>query len=150
MAERRGHAVWHGNLLEGSGTVDAASGAVSGQEVTWKARTEGSDTVTSPEELIAAADEACVAMALSHALASTMNNLGYLSLLQGDAVRGIEQCREAARRFEELGIRDERAGAVPGIDQAAFEGVLAEAEAGCPVSNALRGNVEIDVRGRLA
>ena len=40
--------------------------------------------------------------------------------------------------------------AVPGIDQAAFEGVLAEAEEGCPVSNALRGNVEIDVRGRLA
>ena len=70
MAERRGHAVWHGNLLEGSGTVDAASGAVSGQEVTWKARTEGSDTVTSPEELIAAAEAACFAMALSHALAS--------------------------------------------------------------------------------
>jgi osmotically inducible protein OsmC len=38
---------------------------------------------------------------------------------------------------------------VPGIDQGAFEGVLAEAESGCPVSNALRGNVEIDVRGRL-
>ena len=70
MAERRGHAVWHGNLLEGSGTVDAASGAVSSQEVTWKARTEGSDTVTSPEELIAAAEAACFAMALSHALVS--------------------------------------------------------------------------------
>ncbi len=49
------------------------------------------------------------------ALASTMNNLGYLSLLQGDAVRGIEQCREAARRFEELGIRDERAGAAVNV-----------------------------------
>jgi len=49
------------------------------------------------------------------ALASTMSNLGYLSLLQGDAVRGIEQCREAARRFEELGIRDEQAGAAVNV-----------------------------------
>ena len=144
MAERRGHAVWHGNLLEGSGTVDAASGAVSGQEVTWKARTEGSDTVTSPEELIAAAEAACFAMALSHALASAGHEPKEVEV---DAVCTFGPVEDgfAITRMA-LDVR----AAVPGIDQAAFEGVLAEAEEGCPVSNALRGNVEIDVRGRLA
>jgi lipoyl-dependent peroxiredoxin len=144
MAERRGHAVWHGNLLEGSGTVDAASGAVSGQEVTWKARTEGSDTVTSPEELIAAAEAACFAMALSHALASAGHEPEEVEV---DAVCTFGPV-EGGFAITRMAL-DVRA-AVPGIDQAAFEGVLAEAEAGCPVSNALRGNVEIDVRGRLA
>jgi lipoyl-dependent peroxiredoxin len=144
MAERRGHAVWHGNLLEGSGTVDAASGAVSGQEVTWKARTEGSDTVTSPEELIAAAEAACFAMALSHALASAGHEPDEVEV---DAVCTFGPV-EGGFAITRMAL-DVRA-AVPGIDQAAFEGVLVEAEEGCPVSNALRGNVEIDVRGRLA
>ena len=144
MAERRGHAMWHGNLLEGSGTVDAASGAVSGQEVTWKARTEGSDTVTSPEELIAAAEAACFAMALSHALASAGHEPEEVEV---DAVCTFGPV-EGGFAITRLAL-DVRA-AVQGINQAAFEGVLAEAEAGCPVSNALRGNVEIDVRGRLA
>jgi len=144
MAERRGHAMWHGNLLEGSGTVDAASGAVSGQEVTWKARTEGSDTVTSPEELIAAAEAACFAMALSHALASAGHEPEEVEV---DAVCTFGPV-EGGFAITRMAL-DVRA-AVPGIDQAAFEGVLAEAEEGCPVSNALRGNVEIDVRGRLA
>lgn len=144
MAERRGHAVWHGNLLEGSGTVDAASGAVSGQEVTWKARTEGSDTVTSPEELIAAAEAACFAMALSHALASAGHEPEEVEV---DAVCTFGPV-EGGFAITRMAL-DVRA-AAPGIDQAAFAGVLTEAEAGCPVSNALRGNVEIDVRGRLA
>jgi lipoyl-dependent peroxiredoxin len=143
VAERRGHAVWHGNLLEGSGTVDAASGAVSSQEVTWKARTEGSDTVTSPEELIAAAEAACFAMALSHALATAGHEPEEVEV---DAVCTFGPVEEgfAITRMA-LDVR----ASVQGIDQDAFESVLAEAEAGCPVSNALRGNVEIDVHGRL-
>jgi len=136
--------MWHGNLLEGSGTVDAASGAVSGQEVTWKARTEGSDTVTSPEELIAAAEAACFAMGSPTRLASAGHEPEEVEV---DAVCTFGPV-EGGFAITRMAL-DVRA-AVPGIDQAAFEGVLSEAEAGCPVSNALRGNVEIDVRGRLA
>jgi predicted ATPase len=44
-------------------------------------------------------------------LASTLNNLGYLALLQGDAVRGIEACGDAARRFADLGYPEDSAGA---------------------------------------
>ena len=48
-------------------------------------------------------------------LASTMNNLGYLLLMQGEHARAIETCREAGRRFDELGMRDEGAGAATNV-----------------------------------
>ena len=44
-----------------------------------------------------------------------MNNLGYLLLMQGDFGRAIETCREAARRFDELGMRDEGASAAENV-----------------------------------
>jgi lipoyl-dependent peroxiredoxin len=40
-------------------------------------------------------------------------------------------------------------GLVPGIDQDAFERLAREGEHGCPVSNALRGNVEIELTATL-
>src|SRR5207344_1680256 len=53
----------------GSGTVSAiSSGTFSSLPVSWSARTESSDGLTSPEELVAAAHAACFSMALSGAL----------------------------------------------------------------------------------
>jgi OsmC-like protein len=40
-------------------------------------------------------------------------------------------------------------GKVPGLDQAGFEQVAQQAEQGCPVSNALRNNVQIRVQAHL-
>jgi lipoyl-dependent peroxiredoxin len=145
VAERRGHAVWHGNLLEGSGTVDAASGAVAGQEIIWTARTEGSDTVTSPEELIAAAHAACFAMALSHALATAGHEPEQVEV---DAVCTFAPAASGGFAITNMAL-DVRA-SVAGVGQADFDAIVGEAEEGCPVSNALRGNVAIDVRATLA
>jgi osmotically inducible protein OsmC len=39
---------------------------------------------------------------------------------------------------------------VPGLDAALFEQMVGQAADLCPVSNALRGNVEISVRSELA
>ena len=41
-------------------------------------------------------------------------------------------------------------GTVPGMDEAAFEQAAEQAEDGCPVSGALKGNVEMTVKARLA
>ena len=38
---------------------------------------------------------------------------------------------------------------VPGIDEEGFQDAVAQAEQGCPVSNALRGNVEVQVNASL-
>ena len=40
-------------------------------------------------------------------------------------------------------------GRVPGLDAQAFEEAARQAERACPISNALRGNVEITVNARL-
>jgi osmotically inducible protein OsmC len=40
-------------------------------------------------------------------------------------------------------------GSVPGIDEAAFEEAAEEAKEGCPVSSALKGNVELTLDARL-
>jgi lipoyl-dependent peroxiredoxin len=137
MAESRASAVWEGDLMGGSGTVAVASGAFPEQSVTWKARTERPDPKTSPEELIAAAHAACYAMALSHALAQA-----------GHAPERVAV--DAACRFGPVeggfaitGIDLTVRGRVAGIDQAEFERLAEEGERGCPVSNALRGNVEM-------
>ena len=40
-------------------------------------------------------------------------------------------------------------GKVPGLDQAGFEAAAKKAEQGCPVSNALRNNVEMHLQAHL-
>ena len=48
-------AVWKGGLFDGSGKVTLQSSGNGTFDVNWKARSEGSTSVTTPEELIAAA-----------------------------------------------------------------------------------------------
>ncbi len=59
---------WKGTLTEGSGQVALESSNQGPFAVNWKARSEGSTSVTTPEELIAAAHSSCFSMAFSHAL----------------------------------------------------------------------------------
>jgi osmotically inducible protein OsmC len=40
-------------------------------------------------------------------------------------------------------------GDVPEVDQAAFQQIAEEGEKKCPVSNAIRGNVEVSVQAEL-
>jgi osmotically inducible protein OsmC len=50
------------------------------------------------------------------------------------------------------GVRSSRIevrGRVPGIDQAAFEEAARGASEGCPISQALKGNIEIEVEATL-
>ena len=137
MAESRASAVWEGDLTGGAGTVAVASGAFPEQPVTWKARTERPDARTSPEELIAAAHAACYAMAFSHALAEAGHPPERLAVDAACAFEPVEGGFAITRI--DLTAR----GRVPGIDQAEFERLAGDGERGCPVSNALRGNVEI-------
>ena len=134
MADSRASAAWEGDLIHGQGTVRVASGAFPEQAVTWAARTNRPDPKTSPEELIAAAHAACYAMAFSNTLAEAGHAPERLSV---DAVTHFEPGTGITR--SDLTVR----GRVAGIDQAEFARLAREGEQGCPVSNALRGNVEI-------
>ena len=46
-------------------------------------------------------------------------------------------------------VRLETRGQVPGLDEATFRQIAEAAEAACPVSNALRGNVQIELDAAL-
>ncbi len=143
-AERRADVVWEGDLLHGSGTiVSVGSGALGALPVTWASRTERSDGKTSPEELLAAAHAACYAMAFSHTLAQAGTPAERLSV---SATCTFEQVEGGFKiSTMDLDVR----GKVPGLDEAGFEKVAQQAEQGCPVSNALRNNVQIRVNAHL-
>src|SRR6185312_14144341 len=70
-ARSKATAVWHGDLMKGSGAVSLESGALKDQAVSWSSRTQrdgGTAGKTSPEELIAGALAACFEMGLSNGL----------------------------------------------------------------------------------
>jgi len=142
--ERRAHATWDGDLRSGSGRFDVGSGAIGGQEVTFASRFEDSGGKTSPEELIAAAHATCLSMALANGLAQAGHTP---TRLETDAVATLDQ-RESGFRI--ISMRLTVRGQVEGIDEDAFRAAAEEAKAGCPVSNALVGNVEITLDAALA
>jgi osmotically inducible protein OsmC len=141
MAERKGSSTWEGDLFEGSGTVSAdSSGLFTDAEVTWASRTESPGGKTSPEELIAGAHAACFSMALSNELSS-----------RGPAPERLNV--QATCTFEDGRVTTmalDVSADVPGIDEEAFQTAVEAAEASCPVSNALRGNVDIKVTSSLS
>ncbi len=146
QAERKATAVWEGSLLEGSGQVTAdTTGIFKDQGITWKARTEAANGKTSPEELVAAAHASCYAMAFSHALAQAGNPADQLEVT---ATVGFHP-KAGGGGFEITYSNLDVRGSVPGLDQAAFEQAAREGEQGCPVSNALRNNVQINLNATL-
>jgi lipoyl-dependent peroxiredoxin len=144
MAESRASAVWEGNLVEGHGRVSAASGVFTDLDLTWAARTNRPDPKTSPEELIAAAHAACYAMAFSHTLAEAGHAPERVSVTAVCHFTPIEGGGFSVSKME-VDVH----GRVPGVDAEAFQHLAEEGERGCPVSNALRGNVEIVLRATL-
>ena len=144
MAESRASAVWEGNLVEGHGRVSASSGVFTDLDLTWAARTNRPDPKTSPEELIAAAHAACYAMAFSHTLAEAGHAPKRVSVTAVCHFTPIEGGGFSVSKME-VDVH----GRVPGVDAEAFQQLAEEGERGCPVSNALRGNVEIVLRATL-
>ena len=132
--------VWEGDLAKGRGTTSPASGALPDIEVTWAARTERTPGTTSPEELLAAAHASCYCMALSHELAEAGNPPERLEATATVSFIAGEGVKSSAIVVH---------GRVPGIDQAAFEAAASGAGENCPISGALRGNVEITVDATL-
>jgi osmotically inducible protein OsmC len=143
-AERRAEAAWQGDLFEGSGTVTLTSGVASGLPVTWASRTEAPGGQTSPEELIAGAHAACFAMAFSNVLAQEGNPPERLEV---GATSNFAKVEEG---FRITTIDLEVRGTVSGMDASEFEKHAETAKDACPVSNALKGNVQIGLKASLA
>lgn len=131
---------WKGTLAEGSGEVSFVSSGLGVYPVNWKARSEGSTSVTTPEELIAAAHASCFSMALSHALGQngtppeTIETTASVTFVPGTGISGSHLNVNAV---------------VPGLSAEDFDRIAEDAKSGCPVSQALAG-IEITLEATLA
>jgi osmotically inducible protein OsmC len=144
-AQRTAEAVWEGSLTQGGGAVTLkSSGAAGPLPVTWASRTARSEGKTSPEELVAAAHSSCYCMALSGILGDAGTPPEKLEVSATVTFAQIEGGYKVASSA--LTVR----GTVPGLDPAAFRAAAEAAKDGCPISGALKGNVELSVEATLA
>ena len=136
MPTRTATAQWQGGLKGGNGSFKGQTGL--GGSYSFGSRFQ--DAIGSnPEELLAAAEAACYSMALSAGLEK-----------EGFAPTSVET--QAACTVEKVGegfkittMKLTVKAVVPGIDDAKFQAVAAATKEGCPVSSALKGNVQIDL-----
>lgn len=143
MVDRTATVTWRGTLPEGEGTIDTESGALSGSPVTWASRVETPQGKTSPEELLAAAEAECYTMVLTNMLSKA----GTVP----DQIRTAATCTVERQEggLKITAMRLQVSGSVPGVDAETFARTAQEANESCPVSNALRGNLEITVEAQL-
>ena len=138
MPVRKSEAVWRGTLKEGAGTMKLASGRYEGP-YTYSSRFEEA-AGTNPEELVGAAHAGCFSMFLAALLTEkgyepeSVHTTAAVHLGAGPKIKKIELDCEAK---------------VPGVGDAEFRELAAQAKAECPVSKALAAVPEIVLSARL-
>ena len=140
MPTRTASAQWQGGLKGGNGSFKGQTGL--GGSYSFGSRFQEA-TGSNPEELLAAAEAACFSMALSGGLEK-----------EGFAPTSVET--QAACTVEKVGegfkittMKLTVKAVVPGIDDAKFQAIAAATKEGCPVSSALKGNVQIELNATV-
>ena len=130
---------WSGPIMEGKGVAKAGTGAFT-LPVTFPSRIGEPAGTTSPEELMAASHASCYAMALNATLgrkqASASRTLITATVTADKSEAGIKLLSSRMKVTED---------GLTSIDKSQFADVAREAEGKCPISNAIRGNMQIDV-----
>ena len=135
-------ATWEGGLRGGKGHFQTGSGVLSG-DYSFATRFESADG-TNPEELIAAAHASCLSMALSAGLEAAKTPATRITTKASCTIDKVGD------GFRITKMRLEVRGVVPGLDDAGFRAATEKAKDGCPVSQALMGNVPFELDARLA
>jgi len=133
IAQRTAQTTWDGSLASGSGQLVTGSGALTGLDVTWAARTEQPGGLTSPEELAAAAHSSCFAMALALRLGERRTppqRLRVEATVTLDEVDGAPTVISS-----QLLVKAQ----VSGLDGDGFQAAVDEAAALCPISRLFAG-----------
>jgi len=137
--QRKGSAVWQGDLKTGKGSVSTESGVLKEARYSFSTRFENG-TGTNPEELVAAAHAGCFSMALSAQLGeakltpASVRTTATVTLERGEAGFTITQ------------VHLDVAAKVPGASKEAFEKAAANAKAGCPISRLLRAEITMTAK----
>lgn len=141
MPTRKASAVWEGGgLRAGKGSFKTESGL--GGNYSFGSRFEQAGG-SNPEELLAAAEAACYAMALSVGLEQ---NGTPPTRVETNAACTIEK---VGAGFKITTMKIDVRAAVPNIDAAKFREIAEATKTGCPVSAALQGNVDLQLDAKL-
>src|SRR5215471_3843604 len=137
--QRKGSAVWEGDLKGGKGTISTDSGVLAQTPYSFSTRFENG-IGTNPEELIAAAHASCFTMALSAQLgnagitAESIDTTATITLEKTDAGFAITSSH--------LDVTAK----IPGADRAKFDEAAKAAETGCPISRVLNTKITMDAK----
>ncbi len=134
---------WTGDLKSGSGVTSGESGHLKDVKITWSARFENAPG-TNPEELIAAAEASCYAMALSSNLTKQNTPPQEIKAKATLTMRRDDSGTKLSKLHLDVEAR------VPGIDAAAFQALAEKTKETCPVSVLLKpGLEELSVSAKL-
>jgi osmotically inducible protein OsmC len=139
MPTRSANAEWKGGV-KGQGSFRGQTGL--GGQYNYSSRFENG-AGSNPEELLAAAEAACFSMALAFALEK-----------EGHPATSVQTKADCTIEKQGEGFKITRMmlnvqAAVPGIDAAKFQSIAQATKEGCPVSTALKGNVQLDIDAKL-
>ena len=130
---------WAGSIMEGKGDVKAGTGAFT-LPVSFPSRIAEKGNTTSPEELMAASHAACYAMALNATVGRKGGSIGRThvtaTIVADKSDAGIKLTTSKLKVVAE---------GLQGVDRGQFAEVAREAESKCPISNALRGSLAIEL-----
>ena len=139
MLKRTAQAVWHGDLMKGSGVLDAPSGILARTPYSFPTRF-GDEVGTNPEELIAAAHAGCYCMALTFLLEKAG--------MKPHAIRAAAELTVVNRdaSWTVTGIELTVTAQIPGATDDDFQRVAQQAKTGCLVSRLVNAPVSLHAR----
>ena len=141
MPTRTATAQWKGGLKGGTGSFKGQTGLGGSYDFGSRFQ-EGAGS--NPEELLAAAEAACFSMALSAGLEKE----GFVpTSVDTSAACTVEKVGEG---FKVTTMNLTVKAVVPGIDDAKFQAIAASTKEGCPISAALKGNVQIGLTATVS
>jgi len=144
--ERSARLAWEGNLARGVGTISAETGAFEALPFSLPTRIERVTGKTSPEELLAAAHGGCITMSLAGELTRAGTPPTRIDV---DVTTVMDEVEGQGHQI--VGSRVDVTAAVEGIDDAAFQEIVAKADEGCSFSALLkRSGATVEVSARLA
>jgi osmotically inducible protein OsmC len=141
MPTRKATAIWDGGLKTGKGSFKGESGAIGGQ-YNFSSRFE-SGAGSNPEELLAAAEAACFSMALSAGLEGNGTPATKIETTAACTIQAVPG------GFGITTMKLNVQAKVPNIDKMKFDQIAQRTKVECPVSKALKGNVDLQLEARL-
>jgi osmotically inducible protein OsmC len=143
MADKIATVHWEGRGKKGVGRISTETAALKAYPYGFASRFEDDKKGTNPEELLAAAHAACFSMAFSFACDAA--GFDTQSVDTKAAVRLVK--KGAGFAIDHIALSLEAS--MPGIDEATFQKIAAQAKADCPLSKALASVPEITLTAVL-